>query len=377
MVDKLLCGDKMSQKFNKLPEYPCKRDMWDALAEEKRPIVVYGMGNGADKLIERFDKYGIKISDFFASDGFVRGHLFHGMRVKSFSEIREQYDDFVIVLSFASNRREVIDMLYDVSDRYDMYVPDMPVAGTEEYFDRDFYNSNYNDICAAYRMLADDFSKHIFASVVSYKLSGKMEYLRAAFTSRDDQYAYLPCQKIENIIDAGAYNGDTLKEAKTYFSNLKNAVAIEPDNRNFKKLTKYCEAETDISVTTVNAAAWCDNCDGTFNNSGNRNSSVSSTASYEHRSDSINLITVDSVCGGKVDYIKYDVEGAEHEALIGSHNTILQNKPALLVSAYHRSKDIFSIPIYLKDNYPFYAIYLSRLECIPAWELNVIAIPKE
>ena len=53
-------------KYN-LPEYPCKSDMWDVLSKEERPIVVYGMGNGADKLVEKFEKYNIKISDFFAS----------------------------------------------------------------------------------------------------------------------------------------------------------------------------------------------------------------------------------------------------------------------------------------------------------------------
>ena len=44
-----------------LPCYPCVSDMWDELARETRPIVVYGMGNGADKLIKRFEKYNIKI----------------------------------------------------------------------------------------------------------------------------------------------------------------------------------------------------------------------------------------------------------------------------------------------------------------------------
>ena len=44
-----------------MPEYPCISDMWDVLAEERRPIVVYGMGNGADKLLSRFEKYNIKI----------------------------------------------------------------------------------------------------------------------------------------------------------------------------------------------------------------------------------------------------------------------------------------------------------------------------
>ena len=80
------------------------KDLWTYLENTKKPIVIYGMGNGADKLILRFQKYGIQISDIFASDGFVRGHEFHGMRVKSFSEIKSTYSDFVIVLSFASSR---------------------------------------------------------------------------------------------------------------------------------------------------------------------------------------------------------------------------------------------------------------------------------
>ena len=169
----------------KLPEYPIKTDMWDLLSAEKRPIVVYGMGNGADKLITRFEKYNVRISDFFASDGFVRGHTFHGMRVKSFSEIKEAYDDFVIVLSFASNRAEVIDMLAAINDEYDMYVPDMPVAG-EEYFDREFYNMHYEEILSAYNALSDENSKNAYASIINYKLTGRMIHLMNAYSEKDD-----------------------------------------------------------------------------------------------------------------------------------------------------------------------------------------------
>ena len=73
-----------------LPAYPCREDMWDIIKKEKRPIVVYGMGNGADKLLAHLSLYGVEVADFFASDGFVRGHFFHGKRVKSFSEIKEE-----------------------------------------------------------------------------------------------------------------------------------------------------------------------------------------------------------------------------------------------------------------------------------------------
>ena len=50
-----------------LPPVPFGKDMWQALAEDETPLLVYGMGNGADKLISRFEKYNINIisCDFF------------------------------------------------------------------------------------------------------------------------------------------------------------------------------------------------------------------------------------------------------------------------------------------------------------------------
>ncbi len=360
-----------------LPKYPCTEDMWDELARESRPIVVYGMGNGADKLIRRFEKYNIKIADFFASDGFVRGHSFHEYQVKSFSQIKEKYESFVIVLSFASNRREVLDMLFDIDEKYDMYIPDMPVADESEYFDRDFYNENYKEIFKSYNSLSDGKSSDIFSAVLNYKLSGRLSYLRAAFSTKDEMYAYLPCKDIEIIVDAGAYNGDTLREAKLYFPHLKSAVAIEPDTKNFKKLSKYCEAETNFDIKLSNSAAWMCDGDGEFSNSGNRNSSVSSTASYEHKTAGIALSRIDTLASGKIDYIKYDVEGAEYEALIGSEGVIERERPALLISVYHRSRDIFSLVNYVAQKYPFYNLYMARLECVPAWELNLLAVRKD
>ncbi len=364
----------MTNEYNVLPPYPCERDMWDELAAERRPIVVYGMGNGADKLIERFKKYNIEIADFFASDGFVRGHSFHGYKVKSFSEIREMYTDFVIVLSFASNRREVVNMLSEIDEGYDMYIPDMPIANTDEYFDREFYNTHYASICEALDLLSDGTSKRIFVNTVKYKLTGRMKYLMSATSQKDEMYSLLPCDKIRCTVDAGAYNGDTAREAKEYFKNLEKIYCIEPDSRNFKKLLKYSEAETEILVLPVNAAAWSSPSFAAFSDSGNRNSTISATPSFEHKTKEVSLITVDSLAEEKIDYIKYDVEGAEGEALIGSHSVIERDAPALLVSLYHRSRDIFELPLMLSERYPGYRFYLRRLPCVPAWELNLIAV---
>ena len=93
-------------------------DLWHYLQIESgkgRPIVLYGMGNGADKIISVCQSYGIPISGVFASDGFVRGHSFHGKRVLSFSEAKETYGrDMIILLSFASSRPDVLSLIENV-----------------------------------------------------------------------------------------------------------------------------------------------------------------------------------------------------------------------------------------------------------------------
>ncbi len=366
----------MPYKLNNLPDYPAKEDVWDVLKKEKRPIVIYGMGNGADKLFLQFEKYGIEAADLFASDGFVRGHSYRGYKVKSFSEIKESYKDFVIVLSFASNRPDVIEMLKDINAKHTMYVPDMPIADVTEYFDKDFYNANYGKIKEIYESLADEESRAIYSSVINYRLSGKMDYLTESFTEKEELYGLLNSQCIEVMIDAGAYNGDTAREAEACFKNLKKIYAIEPDRRSYKKLVKYAEnSKTDI--VPFNAAVWSYSGVGSFMDSGNRNSTVGATASYRHRETEIPFIAIDSLTDSKVDFIKYDVEGSEYEALIGTEKTLMRDKPVLLVSVYHKSKDIFAITDMLMRKYPDYDFYMRRLCCIPAWEIDLVMIHKE
>ena len=268
-------------------------------------------------------------------------------------------------------------MLSEIDSVYDMYVPDMPVAGVDEYFDKDFYNENYELIVKAYDSLADEESKAIFTSVINYKLTGRMKYLLECYSTRDEIYSLMPVDNIQRAIDAGAYNGDTIREMKTYFPNLSEVCAIEPDKKNYKKLVKYSEAEIDIEVDHVNAAAWCEDVNGILLGSGNRNSTIVATASYEHVDSDVLLTTIDVLTQGHYDYIKYDVEGAEREALLGSHGLISDCKPTLLVSLYHRSSDIFEITNILKERYPFYKFYLRRLRCLPAWEIDLIAVKND
>ena len=58
---------------------------WEQLQKTNKPVVMYGMGNGADHILRHLDRMGVSVCEFFASDSFVRGHSFHGKRVKKLS----------------------------------------------------------------------------------------------------------------------------------------------------------------------------------------------------------------------------------------------------------------------------------------------------
>ena len=67
--------------------------------------------------------------------------------------------------------------------------------------------------------------------------------------------------------------------------------------------------------------------------------------------------------------IKYDVEGSEEKAILGSIETIKKNNTTLAISIYHRSRDIFSIPILISSLFPNSKMIIKKLYGIPDWDI--------
>ncbi|MBE6593311.1 MAG: FkbM family methyltransferase [Ruminococcaceae bacterium] len=353
-----------------------QNDLWTHLASTSKTVVMYGMGNGADKILAVCDRYNIEIADFFASDGFVRGHSFHGKTVLSYSEVKKKYgaENMIVLISFGSSLPDVLSLFKRVNDECETYAPDVPVCDGE-LFTYEFFTKNKEKIEKVYSLLADETSKSIYKNVINYKLSGKLDYLFAAETDKCESYSLLDAKNFRSAADLGAYNGDTVRELLEYSPDIERIFAFEPDKRNFKKLNQFCDQSTSkADLIALNAAAW--ECDTTltFGGEGNRNSGVFAPRKTA-RSVEVEARSLDSVLSGtRVDYIKYDVEGAEREAIEGSRGTILSHRPALLVSAYHKSEDIFALPLQIHDLRPDYKLYYRRYPYVPAWDLNLICI---
>ena len=163
-----------------------EQSVWRRLQEETRPIALYGMGDGADKILAQFDRLGIRASAVFASDEFARGNLFHGFCVRKLSDtVAELGEDIVIVIAFASQRPEVLQLMYALEDKYDVVAPDVPVV-EGPLFDEDFVRAHQDEMQQAYDLLADDLSREVFLDTVRFKLSGKMKYLRHSESDKDE-----------------------------------------------------------------------------------------------------------------------------------------------------------------------------------------------
>lgn len=345
-----------------------KQSTWDKLREEKRPIFIYGMGDGALKIMSVFREKGISLSGIFASDDFVRGHSFEGYRVHKLSEIENMVDDFVVVLAFAAGYQSIVDKIHSIAERHTLYVPDVPVAGNG-LFTYEYCVQNAVKLQQVYDSLYDDYSRKVYANIINFKISGDISYLSSVTTSKSAIYKEIIKPNLnETYVDLGAYNGDTIREILEFTRGKYAGIyALEPDRKNFKKLSKFVDGMP--HVFAHNAAAWCIDTELPFAAKAGRQSAISASSDTM-----IQARSVDSILGKKTaTIIKMDVEGFEREAIWGASQTIARYSPKLMIALYHRNEDIFELPLLIKSINPNYKLYIRHQLYIPAWETNLYA----
>ena len=340
---------------------------WQALKTCGKPVVLYGMGDGDDKVLAAFDRFGIVPAAVMASDAFVRGQSFHGFTVKKCGDLENELGDFAVALCFASQLPEVMDAIKGVAARHMLLAPPVPVFG-DVLFDDDFVAEHSGEMAAAYALLADDLSRSVYRSVLRFYYTGDIRLLDAVTTGMDAVFAHrLRLGGNEVYVDLGAYNGDTIDEFLRYSGGTyRKIIALEPNAKNFEKLKAHC---ADMErVTLWQLGAWSRNTTLIFNNKAGRNSAVAAQGVPTR------VAAVDSLlCGIRAGYIKADVEGADYETLLGMKNT-LKAKPKLNFAAYHRTEDIFRLPLLIHALNPTYRIFLRHHPYIPAWDTNLYCI---
>ncbi len=339
-------------------------DCWEFLKNDGKPVAIYGMGNAAERIIRILEENEIEIADIFASDEFVRGHSFLGHRVLKYSEVCEKHGDFNIVLAFATRLEDMLERIRRINSEHRIIAPDIPVAGGG-LFTRAYFEENRENFEYIFEHLADDESKRVYQNVLNFKISGKVEYLYSSTEhNKDDIYRdILRLSGDESIIDAGAYDGDTIREFTRFCGNsYRHIYALEPDAKNFAKLEKNTRGMQGISL--YNIGAWNKRDILMFSKKAGRNSRLSGEGVP------VKVCDIDSLISDEITLIKMDIEGAEMKALEGCEKTIKAYLPKLYICAYHRNEDMFSLPLKIWEYNKDYRIYFRHSPYIPAWESN-------
>ena len=350
-------------------------DVWTNLKNANKPILLYGMGDGADKVIAACDSKDIKISGVFASDGFSKNKCFHGFNVTDYSTAKETFGNFIVLMSFASSRQEVIDNVIRISEESELYCPDVPVFG-DGLFDLNYVFKNFPNFQMVYNLLSDEKSKENYVNLILGKLTGNIEYLMNSETSVAEAYnSIISPKENSHYVDIGAYNGDTIREYLSFAGACSKITAFEPDSKNFLKLIKFAEESGIDSSDFHNIAAWDKNEALTFYSRSGRNS-AGTTSHRNVKSVLVQADAADNIIDSQVDFINIDAEGSDRKVILGLRETINKYFPVISCAIYHRNEDFFDIPLLLHELYGDCEMYVRHFKYFPAWDTNIYVKPK-
>ena len=348
--------------------------LWDRLACETRPIFLYGTGNGGDKILDVCAARNIPVTGVFASDGFVRSRSFRDMPVRAYGDVVSEYgEDIVVLLAFGTTLRSVADFIDQLDKRHTLYIPEVPLYGGG-LFDDAMFREVAEPLAKLRERLADEHSRLLLDDAVLFRLTGEKRYLSRTTEPETDIAELYGEKNIRTMVDGGAFKGDSAALYAGALPTLTTIHAAEADARTFRHLSAYAENETRCHVIPHHGALWDTDGELSYTSSASRGSG---NAGQNHRAKVVTVpsMTIDTLCRDiDIDLIKLDVEGAEEKALRGAVETLDRCRPAMAVSLYHRTEDLWTLPLWLHDRLPEKRLYLRRPDCIPFWDLTLFLV---
>ena len=163
--------------------------------------------------------------------------------------------------------------------------------------------------------------------------------------------------KHEVLIDAGAYDGGTVKDFIQWCEGGYDKIySFEPDFANYEKCKSFIERNHIERIHLLQKGTFDTERIVHFDMSGDGGASVKADGA-----SIIETTAIDQVLNGKrATFIKMDVEGSEIESIHGAKDTIEKYKPRMAVCIYHKPLDFIEIPLELLKINPAYKFYIRH-----------------
>lgn len=157
----------------------------------------------------------------------------------------------------------------------------------------------------------------------------------------------------KDIIDAGAYIGDSALVFDRFFSKCRRIYAFEPDPGSYSLMEKTIAMNKKSNIVPVELGLGDSNCEGELTSNGMGSNLLERRFGREQKDErTIKIVRLDdyvkqnNIVAG---VIKTDLEGFEMHFLRGALETIKKYRPILVLSIYHSADDFFGIKPFIED----------------------------
>lgn len=344
-------------------------------------IVIFGAGVLGKKISSYLLSKKYNIVCFADNNNDFLGTYVNGIPVLSLSESGEKYSNSSCIICIWNPRfhydiiRKQLDQFnfkYIIHSAQIMQLFPEDLLPHYHFQNPNFYIKNKELILKTYNLLNDYESKKQYISQLKYRF--KIDF--SSLPKSDFHNQYFPAGIVnltedEVFLDAGAYDGDTFLEFHSRVNGkYLSYIALEPDPKNFLAIQSNLVNFNNIVIEPYAVGERHEFL--SFNSTGGEGASIDNDGDI-----SVECVSIDEKYKiHKPTFLKFDIEGAELEALKGAENLIKEMSPTIAVCIYHKPQDIFQIPLWINEinsNYNFHV----RTHGEDGFEFVLYAIPKK
>lgn len=310
-------------------------------------LVVYGLGAVGRKIVDELLDEGVEVE--LILDRGKRGQEYRGVPVAALDDVADGglagkpvliglHNHYVDVNRLDTDLRAAgaAAVLTPIS------LPDLiasprtrPGYWLEPGFDYAAREANFARVRA---LLADETSRELLDAILRYRRGGDLA--DCPVPSLEDEYVPADLPRYAGplkLIDCGAFTGVAIHKFLKAGYAVESFVAFEPDPNNFQAL-----AGRNFPVgkgVCLPLGTWSSTTQLRFSSDSSMASHLSSEGDTV-----VQCVAIDEVLQGEpINLVKLDVEGAEIDTLKGMERLIREQRPNLLVSAYHTAGHLHEI----------------------------------
>lgn len=306
------------------------------------------------------EKNNIVVYGFIDND---KNNLNEQQKIFSYSILKQ--DDIVIIASFYC--ADIIEQLESMNLKNYIYYEDLSIIIHKF----DTYYPAFNGVLEEleankmkyiylYDLLEDEISKKIYTAIINYKISLNTAYTSEAYNlSLQNGVQYFDKIIIDRLgenttfLDVGGFDGGSTKDFIERVKGYNKIYFFEPDFQVIEEAKKKLHGVRNIEFIQAGAGRKREMLH--YNAVGDGSGNIS-----EEGKEIVPIVVLDDYIENGNTYVKMDVEGYEMQVLEGMKRAIIQYKPILAVSVYHKCGDMHRLVDKILAWNPRYKIYLRH-----------------